>query len=133
MPYVYTRLSNHLTYIRLTEEPTREDDDQHVEASRKLLDGAGELQYFLVDFRGGVTTNLGTISKLAELARHPRFGASVAFSSERIRQLYSQLFTAMADQGLDRDFFETGPEAVAYLETVKPGLTVGIDWTRVLK
>jgi len=133
MTYEYTKLSDHLIYIRLTDEPTKADDDQHVEHSKKLLDGASEPLFFLVDFRGGVTTNLGTISKLAEMTRHPLFGASIAFSNERIRKLYARLFTALTDQGLDRDFFDTAEEAVAYLESLKAGLTVGIDWRRVLK
>jgi hypothetical protein len=132
MSYVLTALNPNLIYINLTEAPTPADDQVYIQKVSEILDSATETVYFLVDFRKSITSNVSTIRRLAELTKHDNFGASIAFSSTQVRQVYAALFAGLAANGQTRNFYPDPQGAIDALETLKPGLTADIDWQGVL-
>ena len=132
MSYRIKRLSPKLLYITLDAEPTPAADSTYVADLRKVLTEAEEPQYFLVDFRKHITTSIGTIGRLAELTKLKQFGASIAFSSDRIRQVYAGLFTQLSRLPGPCTVFDIAEQAVAELESLKPGIMAGVDWKSLL-
>jgi hypothetical protein len=132
MSYILTTLHSNLVYIELTANPTPIDYNDYVRQVNQILKSATEPVYFLVDFRQSITSNVSTIRRLAELTKHRNFGASIAFSSDHVRQVYANLFAALAAQGQSRNFYQDAQAAIDALEALKPGLTTGVDWQAVL-
>jgi hypothetical protein len=132
MAYHLTLLSPRLVFIQPDAEPTREDDRVYLAEVRRLLDEASSPMYFLVDFRQYMTTNVSTINKLAQLSTHPNFAASMAFSSDRSRAVYTGLYASLSGIEGPRTLTDDPYTAIAHLEARSPGLTQGIEWEKVL-
>lgn len=132
MAYRLTQLNAQVVLITLTGDPTPQDDNQYVADVRRLLDAAPDRIYFVVDFRRSITSNVNTIRRLAQLTQHPKFGASVAFSSSRVRQVYAELYARLTASPQARDFYDTPQAALAALDSIQPGIGAGIDWDAVL-
>jgi hypothetical protein len=132
MTYHLTLLSPNLVFIQPDSEPTREDDRIYLAEVRKLLDEASGPLYFLVDFRKFMTTNVSTINKLAQLSTHENFAASVAFSSDRSRAVYTGLYASLSGIDGPRTLTDDPYAAINQLEMLCPGLTTDIEWQKVL-
>ncbi len=133
MSYAITKLSPNFFYITLTTKPTAEEDKTYVSSLQKIITEAPEPVYFLMDFRQHITSEISTIVRLSELAKHKNFGFSAAFSSDRIRKVYSTLFTSLSKQQGPKTMFESAEGAIEQLEQIKPGLTENIDLKAIIK
>ncbi len=131
MVYDIHRLKENLVYIRLTGQPMPADDVTYLSVVTSLLDEAEQPQYFLVDFRKGLTREIGTIRALAELAKSPKFGDSIAFASLHIQETYTSLFNQFRQAENDEGLHLSPEKALAALEKRQPGITAGLDWEAI--
>lgn len=102
-----------------------------VDELTKLLNAATQPLYFLSDLRQGHLMMVREVRRLAELAKHPQYGGGVAFSDRVVAEVMVESFAAFAGQS--NLFFHRLEEALARLEQMQPGVTVGVDWQAALE
>ena len=135
LDYEITQLSDELIFIRWYATPRlgSPSERQFLADLRALLDNTQQPIYFVSDLRNGRIINLSTIQKLGKLFNHTNWGGSTAFSSDPITSMMVGMFSRFAHREKPEDeIWNTPEEALAYLETIKPGLTEGIDWAALL-
>ena len=85
--------------------------------------------YFLSDLRLGRIIDVGILQKLGRLTRHENYGGGSAFSEDVISNMFVGIFSHFADAKKGTSvFYKTLPEALSYLEALKPSVTASIDW-----
>lgn len=135
MDYEIKQLSTNLIFIRWLHSPTSNSstEKQFLADLKTLLDESEDRLYFLSDLRKGRIINVKTLQKLAQLADHPHWGGSTAFSQSPTTADFVRVFATLAKQASIQDEHQDTPEgALAYLEKIKPGITEGIDWEALL-
>ena len=131
-----TALKPNLYYIRWTGVPSREEGIVFVRALANLLDNAEQPLYFISDLRRGYINNVEVVRRLGKTASHENWAGDVAFSRDAMSSLYVGVYSRFAPDEKptteNEVFHQTADEAIAQLETLKPGLTQDIDWAAVL-
>lgn len=134
MEYEITPLSKELLYIRWTASPEigSPTENQFLEDLTILLNNAKQPIYFLSDLRKGRISNMQTLWQLAQLAQHENWGGGTAFGNDPITNLLAQAFARFVRRANRQDeIWHTREQALAFLETLKPGITRGIDWSTI--
>jgi hypothetical protein len=135
MDYSITFLSDELVFIQWLTSPseTSPSNDQFVAELKNCLDSSQQPIYFLSDLRRGRVLRLETARKISHLWSHENFGGGSAFSSDPGKMMvigYLEKVARHTDQPYQ--VYESLQEALFFLEELKPGLTQGIDWQKVL-
>jgi hypothetical protein len=82
--------------------------------------------------RFGKITDVHLLQQLGKLTYHPNFGGGTAFTADVSAMLYVGVFLRFAAHTKREDGLHTTlAEALAYIESLKAGLTEGIDWEKV--
>ncbi|MBE0689356.1 MAG: hypothetical protein IH587_04460 [Anaerolineae bacterium] len=131
MSYSVHKLSERLYYIRWLKPPTSAEGHAFVDSLGRLLEESPQPVYFISDLRNGQITDVQVLRRLGGLTKHEKWAGSTAFSERIASKVFVNLFTALA-QTRHREIWPTAEEALAYLESVCPGLTANIDWQDVL-
>ncbi len=136
MKYIIHRLSPDLvliTWVGLPQTGTRVELAFLAEL-KQLLDQADQPFYLISDLRQGRIVDVGLLKQLADLTQHKNWAGSSAFANNPISAIFVDTFTKFAhfDKG-HREIWDTPEEALAYLESLKPGITANIDWNEVIK
>lgn len=133
--YVIKQLTEDLIFIKWYKQmgiDTR-PESAYLGDLGNLLNRSPHPLYFLSDLRLGRIIDVGTLQKLGRLTRHENYGGGSAFSEDVISNMFVGIFSHFADaQKGTSVFYKTLPEALSYLEALKPGVTGGIDWQAVL-
>jgi hypothetical protein len=133
--YSILKLSAELFYIRWlssAKENTHPEKEFIPELS-SLLDKSPHPVYFISDLRKGRIMTVNVLNQLATLSHHKNWAGSTAFSSDPIASIFVGTFSKLAKQKSEhREIYTTPEESLAYLESLKAGLTQDIDWNSVL-
>lgn len=135
MHYRITQLKDNLVYIKWYRAPQPHSKlvKEFIGDLQTHLNAASAGIFFISDLRQGRITDMHIIQQLAELTRHPHWAGSTAFSDNYASTVLVRSFSTFAGQPKDhREIWTTPEEAIAYLESLKPGLTEGIDWRTLL-
>lgn len=132
MAYAIIKLSERLYLIRWSADATTEEANQYLAELAQVLEQTITPIYFISDLTHGCITQLFALRRLANLATHPHWGGSTAFGSMS-SAVFSSLFERFTSTRQHSDRTYTDPqEALAYLESLLPGITADIDWERIL-
>lgn len=128
------KLRESLYFITWFRIPNKAETESYLTAVSDLLNAAPAPITFLSDLRRGYIADVNMIIRLGKIAAHAKFGLSAAFGDQPGGLVYSGVFSELA-QRVDRsnDTFSRFEEAIIYLERLNPGVTIGIDWQKVLK
>lgn len=135
MFFKFTRLSEQLVYIRWYDTPAIGDpaEVQFLEEAKAIIKTAEKPQYFISDLRKGRLTNIEVLHKLGSVARHPMWGGGTGFTHDPLSKIFAGIYVRFAKNAQDRDaMFERPEDALKFLESLKEGITQGIDWAEVL-
>lgn len=136
MVYQIIPLSEQLYFIRWRTTPPAgsEIEQQFIAALQDLLDAASEPIYFMSDLRRGRISNVRALHQLSKLADHPNWGGGTSFSNNPVTMVLAGVFAEFVKHGDHPELTSDNPEAaIAFLESLKEGLTVNIDWVDILK
>jgi hypothetical protein len=125
------RLSAELLFIKWFKSPTVDSKSQSkfIDDMTRWLEDSPHPIYFLSDLRTGRIMDAMTIQRLGKLTYHANYGGGVAFSKDFVAGLFVGMFSKFAEpERGDSVFFETVDQALAKLESIKPGITREIDW-----
>lgn len=130
MDYEIQKLKPDLIFIRWHRPPTRQSDSQKTFLAdlKKILDEAPMPIFFLSDLRRGVITNLETLRRLGELTLHPNWGGGVSYGTKFSTDMYVDTFENLSLRKTGDHMAYTLEDALAYLESLKSGLTSDVDW-----
>ena len=129
MAYEFKHLSSNLILITWKRYPTKDEEEAFLKEHTQQLSDATEPLYYISDLRSGRITNLDTINRLSKLAKHENYGGSTAFSKDFMSKIVVKTFQMFTSEAETKSrMFETVEEAIAYLESLKAGLTQNIDW-----
>lgn len=135
MDYFIKRLSESLVYIKWLRTPNDNSpsEQQFIDEVNQLINEATSPQYFISDLRDGRIVNVATLRQLGKLTLHDNWGGSTAFSKNPVTSIMVGVFSRFARKDRPQDeIWNTPEEALAYLESLKPDITQGIDWNKVL-
>lgn len=135
MFYRTLKLSDELVYIKWYATPTvgGHPESTFIDGLKMLLDSAEGGLYFISDLRFGRIMDMRIIQQLAALTKHPHWADSTAFSRSPVSAMLVSTFSMFAKQSSEHhEIWNTPEEAVAYLETLKPGIAKDIDWGHLL-
>lgn len=132
--YEFTALSDELILIKWFRSPSSPKvEQQYLDDLKHLLDTAKKPVYFISDLRLGRIVTIRTINHLGHLTAHANWGGSTAFSRDPITKVFVGTFQRFTGEQKSRnEMFDTPEQALAFMETLKAGLTEGIDWNMVL-
>lgn len=128
-------LKDNLVFIKWYHTPPIGSDSQklYLAQMQQALDEAYQAVFFLSDLRQGCIDDLETLRALGELTKHPHWGGGAAFSQNRATATMANVFRRMAQRSDHEDsIFTTLEKALEYLEQLKPGITAGLEWERIL-
>ncbi len=130
MDYEIHKVKPDLIFIRWHRAPSRQSESQQVFLAdlKTLLDQATEPIYFLSDLRHGVITNIETLRRLGELTTHHNWGGGVSYGTKFSTDMYVDTFEGLSLRKTGDHMAYTLEDALAYLESLKAGLTEGVDW-----
>ncbi|MCC7449176.1 MAG: hypothetical protein IT324_17285 [Anaerolineae bacterium] len=135
--YTIVQLTSDLVYIKWQRfaEDERYQEEQHIiDDLRVRFDNAPCPLYVLSDLRGGRITEVSRLKQLAALTRHPNFGGSAAFAKDPLSTIFAGVFHQLTRRDQQNpEIYEQPEEAIAFLESLKPGLTTTVDWAAVLR
>ncbi|MBL8131913.1 MAG: hypothetical protein JNL42_08650 [Anaerolineae bacterium] len=133
-PYTFSRLNDHLVMISWQRSPRSDEAKQYITDLTRLLDDSPEPLFFISDMRKGRIMEMSIIKQLSELARHPHWAGSTAFTETSLSRMFGEDYRRMvvADKVDRNQIFREPEQALAYLETLCPGLTAGVDWEALL-
>jgi len=134
--YSMSLLKPNLLYIKWNDTPRADSEDEAqflADLHFHLEQAEGEL-FIISDLRMGRIVTIETLRRLSEFAQHPNWGGSTSFTDKPSTRLLAGMFSYFVHQ-VDRaeEAWRTPEEAIAYLESLSPGLTKGIDWGFLLK
>lgn len=135
MDYIITRLNDELVFIRWYRTPAAHSgcEDQFLAELECLLNESPVPMFFISDLRKGRIANVRSIQRLGALTRHKNWAGSTAFSKDPVTSLLVRSFQMFARTAQSKNEIQTTPEeALSFIESLKPGVTNGIDWTKVL-
>jgi len=131
MNYRVRKLSEQLVYIRWLQRPSAVEGYEFVQDLRDILNESPQPLYFISDLRKGQITDVQVLRQLGDLTKHAYWAGSTAFSELISSKVFVDVFTSLAQQRT-REIWPTAQEALAYLESICPGVTTDIDWDDVL-
>ncbi|MBI5667333.1 MAG: hypothetical protein HZC41_04935 [Chloroflexi bacterium] len=135
MDYKITRLTDELIFIRWYRTPTVHSGSEEqflTELERLLNESSGPL-YFISDLRRGRIANVRSIQRLGALTQHKNWAGSTAFSRDPVTSLLVRSFQLFAHSAQSKNEMQSTPEeALSFIESLKPGVTEGVDWVKVL-
>jgi hypothetical protein len=134
MFYEITELKENFLYVRWSpkETPKSQPQARYIADLRSRFDAAKQPIYVLSDLRFGKITDVHLLQQLGKLTYHPNFGGGTAFTADVSAMLYVGVFLRFAAHTKREDGLHTTlAEALAYIESLKAGLTEGIDWEKV--
>jgi hypothetical protein len=107
---------------------------EYIAQFRAYLEAATQPIYILSDLRYGKITNVRILQQLGKLTYHPMFGGGTAFAGDISAEVYVGVFSHFASRPKREDVVHANLEAaLAYLETLKAGVTEGIDWSSMFE
>lgn len=132
--YEFMRLSDELVLISWHRTPSSAKiEQQFVNELRQLLDSATIPQYIISDLRRGRIVTVRILSQLGQLTAHPNIGGSTAFSHDPLTNIFVATFKRLTGKYKSRnETFDTPEEALAFVESLKPGITNNIDWEKII-
>ncbi len=134
--YKVVQLTSELVYIkwhRFAQDDQYVEEQRYIDDIQALLDNAAHPLFFLSDLRGGRIMDITRLKQLAELTHHPNWAGSAAFAKDPLATIFVGVFRQLTRQDQQHpEIYEQPEEAVSFLESLKPGLTTGIDWAAVL-
>jgi hypothetical protein len=135
MYFLIVPLSSELIFIkwyRLPQPGTSPEKDI-LGAIRNLLDTAPGKIYFLSDLRGGRIMDLRLLQQLAKFTQHANWGEGTAFAKDSMSKMFAKVYSQFSNTiEVRREIWDTPEEAIAFLESIKPGISEGIEWEKVL-
>lgn len=137
MDYTITKLSPELYYVRWLEAPQigSSSERQYITDIHVILDETPMPIFVISDLRQGRISNAMVLRELGKLANHPKIAGSTGFSSDPVTSLMMGVFKQYANRvlrGTDHQTWETPEEAIVYLERLKPGITMDIEWDQII-
>jgi hypothetical protein len=136
MLYEIQRLSTELVYIKWTASSPANgrDEKQFIKELIEVLEKSEQPLYFISDLRKGRITGIATLNQLAQISHHKHWAGSTAFGRNPLSSIFVGTFSSLARQSSEHQEMQDTPEqSLAYLESLKPGLTDKIDWNEVLE
>ncbi|MDX2163767.1 MAG: hypothetical protein SF162_20800 [bacterium] len=131
--YSIRRVSPALVLIRWYTIPDDRAEQHYLEALEQVLNDCDRPCYFLSDLRKGRIITLSTLQALGALAHHPNWAGSTAFGDEPFTQIMVGSFQMFARSTPSANGLHThAAQALAFLESLQPGITQGIDWETLL-
>lgn len=133
--YTFQKLSNELIYIRWEKTPSDKEREAFLTDMQRTLDEAEGNIYIISDLRKGRISDLQALRQLVQiLLRSDKYSGGCSFSSDSKTKAIAGVFAKIAgtQNVRDRDC-ETAEEALAFLESLKEGITKDIDWENVLQ
>ncbi|MBL8117829.1 MAG: hypothetical protein J0L63_05830 [Anaerolineae bacterium] len=122
-----------IKWYKSASEHTRPQTD-FIDDLRKRLKESPVPLYFISDLRDGRIVDVSILQKLGILAQHPNYGGGAAFSEDVLSSMFVGIFSKFANSEKGTGvFYKTMPEALAYLESLKPGLVTSVDWLAFLE
>lgn len=135
MYYILLEVTEELLFIKWYRSASADTKPQEefVDDLRARLDASEIPLYFLSDLRGGRIMDVGIIQRLGRLTHHLNYGAGTAFSIDVFSSMFVGVFSRFAkpEKG-ESVFYDKMEDALAYLESFKPGVTRDINWGEVL-
>lgn len=132
MAYEFHYLSPVLILITWNRYPTLNEEKQFLQDHIQQLDNAGQPLYFISDLRKWRIITITTINKLSQLTKHPNYGGGPAFSKDPISKIMMKSFRGLSLEASAKSaMFDTIEEALEFLESLKTGITKGIDGTPI--
>jgi hypothetical protein len=134
--YTITQVSPQLYFIQWRYEPTAnmpEVERLFIADLRQRLEEAQHPIYYLSDLRKGRITNVKTLRELSEITQHEKWGGGTAFTQDSFSSILAKVFSTFV-RYKNRNYlvWDSPEKALAYLETLQPGLTKNIDWNPLL-
>lgn len=134
MAYEFNYISSNLILVTWVRYPTRDEEKQFLKDHTEQLESATEPIYYISDLRLGRIVTMNIVNQMSQLAKHPNYGGSTAFSEDLISKIVVQSFQTFSQEALNKSLMvDTVEEALAFLETLKAGITQGIDWDDYIK
>lgn len=138
--YSIKAISNRLYLVVWDGVPKFDEDtgENYLEAIRSIIEGADEPIYFISDLRRGRIASSVTLTKLARILDHPNFGGGTSFSKNPAADIAVSLFRMRALRNRastgeeSPEIYEKPEDALAYIESLEPGITQGIRWNDIL-
>lgn len=134
MFYKMQLLKSDLLLIRWHSEPLEgyRPEANYLGDFRKYLDEATQPIYVLSDLRHGKITDVRILQQLGRLTFHTNYGSGTAFSDDMGAEIYVGVFSRFAARPKREEGVHSSlAEALAYLESLKAGVTEGADWENV--
>ncbi len=131
MFYEIRQLNEQLLYVRWMPQaqPNCHPEGEYIADLRHRFDAAVQPLYVVSDLRYGKITNVRILQQLGKLTFHPNYGGSTAFTENFTTTIYVSIFARFsAEAKREDDIFSSLSEALAYLESLKAGVTEGVDW-----
>lgn len=129
MVYNIRSMNKRLFYITWQRTPTSNEARGFLKDIKQLLDSADDLIYFISDLRRGRIIDMRIIQRLSALSEHPNWGGSSAFTQDAISRIFVSNFRRMIIKDQEKNgFFDRPEQALAFLESIEPGLTSEIPW-----
>lgn len=100
---------------------------------RRYLDAAEQPIYVLSDLRYGKITDVRILQQLGKLTYHPNYGGGTAFSDDISAEIYVGVFSRFASRPKREEGIHANlAEALAYLESLRAGISEEVDWASTL-
>jgi hypothetical protein len=135
MHYTLLNITDELLFIKWYRSPSAatKPQEDYVDDLRARMEASEFPLYFLSDLREGRIMDVTIIQRLGRLTHHDHYGAGAAFSKDVFSSMFVGVFSRFAKQEKGEGvFFEKMEDALAYLESFKPGLAQNIDWGAAL-
>jgi hypothetical protein len=133
MPYRFVPLNDRLILIAWSRTPNNTEATQYIRDLTTRLDQAAQPLYFISDMRRGRIIDIHIIRRLSNLSRHANWAGSTAFTQNPISQIFGDTYQKMVAHKVESNLiFDEPAQAIAYLETLCPGLTADINWADYL-
>ncbi|MCU0511115.1 MAG: hypothetical protein MUE40_00925 [Anaerolineae bacterium] len=130
MRYEMWALSDRLIFIRwysTTARDTASSEAAFLAAMQQALEAAPGRVYFLSDLRQAHITSPRTLWKLGQMTLHPHWGGGIAYGQRMSTGMYVETFEKLSLKKNNDHMVYSVAEALAYLETLSPGITDGVD------
>ena len=130
--FIITQLKPDLIFAKWYFTPVNNTEvvQKYFARLRHLLQIATTPIYAVADLRDGQITEARWLYELSKVLDHPHWGGGVAFSEVLSGTVYADMFAQFSEK--EQPATHSLDAALATLETLKPGITQGVDWMAVL-
>lgn len=131
MFYRMQLLKDDLLLIRWQSKPMEgyKPQTEYIAELRNYLDAATQPIYVVSDLRRGKITDVHMLQQLGRLTYHRMYGGGVAFADDISAEVYVGVFSHFAARSKrEREVYNSLADALAHLETLKAGISAGVDW-----